>query len=291
MIEKIAVGVVGVGHLGRHHARLYAGMPDVRLVAVADRDVARAKAVAAEYGCDAVASVSDLTGKVTAASVAVPTVHHLACASELLANGADVLVEKPIASSLREADNLIETARDRGRLLMVGHTLAGFTARSTDVDVILDLMIHDLDLLLHLDGSEPRSVDAVGVAALTDKVDIANARIRLASGCVANLTASRISADKLRRIRVFQSRTYLACDAVGRTAERFRLAFGPGGAPAIEHEALPVPEGEPLGLELRAFVDAVRTRAAPPVDGRAGRRALELAYRVRDAISEAAVRS
>lgn len=307
--EPIPVGVVGVGHLGRHHARLYASTPGVRLVGVVDPDAARARAVAAEYGCRAVASLEELSGAVRAASVAVPTSAHLACARQLLRSGVDVLVEKPIAANLDEADAMIRAADAEGRILMVGHTerfnpaiaalaravdaprfleihrLAGFTSRSTDVDVVLDLMIHDLDLLLFFDGTEAVSVDAVGVAALTDTVDIASARIRLASGCVANLTASRISEEKRRRVRVFQERTYLGCDTVARTVESYRLAFGPGGVPGIEHRLLSVEDGEPLALEIRAFVRAVRERTRPPVDGTAGRRALELAHRVRDAIA------
>jgi predicted dehydrogenase len=307
----IPVGVVGVGHLGRHHARLYAALPGVRLVAVADRDLERAKAIAAEFGCEAVGDASDLVGRVAAASIATPTLHHRAPAEVLLAGGADVLIEKPIAPTLEDADAILETARAAGRLVMVGHTerfnpamatlaravdaprfveihrLAGFSARSTDVDVILDLMIHDLDLLLWFDGSEPMTVDAVGVAALTDKVDIANARIRFASGCVANVTASRISAETLRRMRIFQSRTYIACDTGEKKVERYRLVIGSDRKPAIAHELLPVDDGEPLALELAAFVASVRSRVAPPIDGLAGRRALELALRVREAIAAA----
>ena len=309
--ERIPVGVVGVGHLGRHHARLYAQSGSARLVAVADRDLERARAVASEFGCEAVADVSELAGRVRAASVATPTVHHRAAAEKLLAAGADVLIEKPIAPSLEDADAILAAAAAAGRLVMVGHTerfnpasealsravdaprfveihrLAGFTARSTDVDVIADLMIHDLDLLLHFDGTDPVSVDAVGVAALTDKIDIANARIRFASGCVANVTASRISAEKLRRIRIFQSRTYLACDTGERKVERFHLVIGPDRTPSIRHDLLPVEDGEPLGIELAAFLSSVAGRTAPPVDGLAGRRALELAFRVRDAIGAA----
>jgi predicted dehydrogenase len=307
--EPVPVGVVGVGHLGRHHARLYASLPVARLVAVADRDLDRARAVAREYGCDAVASAAELTGRVAAASVATPTVAHREVAETLLAGGADVLVEKPIAPTLEDADAILDAAARADRFVMVGHTerfnpamaalaravdaprfveihrLAGFTARSTDVDVVLDLMIHDLDLLLHFDGSDPVAVDAVGVAALTDKVDIANARIRFASGCVANVTASRISAEKLRRIRIFQSRTYLACDTGEKRVERFRLVIGSDRKPAIQHDLLPVEDGEPLATELSAFLRSVRVREAPPVDGLAGRRALELAFRVRDAIA------
>jgi predicted dehydrogenase len=307
--DTVRVGVVGVGHLGRHHARLYAALPGADLVAIADHDLDRARALAAEYGCEAFRDASDLVSRVDAASIATPTVHHRAAAETLLAGGAHVLIEKPIAPSLDDADAILRVAQAAERLVMVGHTerfnpamaalaravdaplfveihrLAAFTARSTDVDVILDLMIHDLDLLLWFDGTEPVSVDAVGVAALTDKIDIANARIRFASGCVANVTASRISAEPLRRIRVFQSRTYLGCDTGERKVERFRLVFGPDKKPAIQHEQLPVESGEPLGLELAAFVDAVRARRQPPIDGLAGRRALELACRVRDAIA------
>jgi len=305
----LEVGVVGVGHLGRHHARLYASMPGVRLVAVADRDPERARAIAAQYGCEAVDDASRLVGRVQAASVAVPTAFHREVAELLLRGGADVLVEKPLAASLEEADAINATARQQGRIVMVGHTerfnpavralsravdaprffeihrLAAFTARSTDIDVVFDLMIHDLDLVLHLDGTAAVSVDASGVAALTDKVDIANARIRLASGCVANLTASRISAEPVRRVRVFQARTYLSCDTATKSVERYRLVFEASGQPRIQHDRLPVEEGEPLGHELEAFVEAVRARGEPPVDGEQGRRAMDLAYRVREAIA------
>jgi predicted dehydrogenase len=303
------VGVVGVGHLGRHHARIYASLPGVRLVGVADRDPEQARVIAGEYGCEPFTDAAELVGKVQAASVAVPTVFHREVAVGLLEAGVDVLVEKPLATSLEEADAINRTAKDHGRLVMVGHTerfnpavmalsravdaprffeihrLAAFTARSTDIDVVLDLMIHDLDLVLHLDGTAPVSVEAAGVAALTDKVDIANARIGLESGCVANLTASRISAEPVRRVRVFQARTYIACDTAARSVERHRLVFGGAGEPEIRHDHLPVDEGEPLGHELEAFVAAVRQRSVPPVDGEQGRRALDLAYRVREAIA------
>jgi predicted dehydrogenase len=306
------VGVVGVGNLGRHHARLYAELSGSRLVAVADHDAARARAVAEALGCRACRDAEELIGHVRAASVAVPTEHHCAVAQALLGAGIDVLVEKPLARTLEEAD-AINAAAERGRsLVMVGHSerfnpavialarevehprffeihrLAAFNARSTDIDVVLDLMIHDLDLLLRLDGSEALSIDAVGIQALTDRVDIANARIRLASGCVANLTASRISAEQVRRVRVFQARTYLSCDTGRRTVERYRLVRGPDGVPRIVHDCLPVAEGEPLRLELEAFLQAVRSRKTAPVDGQQGRRALALAQRVKDAIAGAA---
>jgi predicted dehydrogenase len=302
--------VVGVGHLGRHHARLYAGLPGVRLVGVADRDPERARSVAAEHGCEAYSSTTDLLGKIEAASVAVPTEAHREVAEPLLEAGVDVLVEKPLASTLEEADAIVATAERCSRRVMVGHSerfhpavialarevsdprffeihrLAAFTARSTDIDVVLDLMIHDLDLLLHLDGTEPSAIDAVGVKALTDRVDIANARIRMASGAVANLTASRVSAEPVRRVRVFQARTYLACDTYRRELDRYRLETDDTGTPRIEHQRLEIKEAEPLGLELAAFVACVRHGTPPPVDARQGRQALNLAQRVHAAIEE-----
>jgi predicted dehydrogenase len=306
----IDVGVVGVGHLGRHHARIYAELPGARLVGVADHDAERAAAIAAEYGCAAYREPSELLGRVQAASVAVPTEHHRDVALELLEGGVDVLIEKPIARTLEEAQQINRCAAERDRLVMVGHTerfnpamialnravdaprffeihrLAAFTARSTDIDVVLDLMIHDLDLLLHMDGTAVVTLDAVGVSALTDKEDIANARIRLESGCVANLTASRISAEAVRRVRVFQSRTYLSCDTGRREVERYRLVFDASGKPQIQHDQLPVDDGEPLSLELAAFLDAVSRRVSPPIDGLQGQRALELAFRVRESIRD-----
>jgi predicted dehydrogenase len=303
----VRVGVVGVGHLGQHHARLYAGLPGAHLVAVADQDPERAAAVASTYGCAACRDAGELIGRIDAASVAVPTTAHAAVAVPLLLAGIDVLVEKPLARSLAEAD-AINTAADRtARLVMVGHSerfnpavralreavheprffeihrLAAFSRRSTDVDVVMDLMIHDLDLLLHLDGSEVVSVDAAGVNALTEQIDIANARLRMSSGCVANLTASRISTEPVRRIRVFQARTYLSCDTGRREVERYRVLDGAGG-PEIVRDQLKVDEGEPLAIELREFLAAVRSRSRPAVDGVEGRRALALAHRVREAI-------
>jgi len=306
----LAVGVVGVGHLGRHHARIYAGMPGVTLVGVVDRDIERARAIAQEHGCEAWDDAGELVGRVQAASVAVPTVFHHEVGVMLLEAGVDVLIEKPLATTLAEADSIVATAESCSRRVMVGHSerfhpavialagqverpkffeihrLAAFSARSTDIDVVLDLMIHDLDILLYLDGSLPVSIDAVGVQALTDRVDIANARIRMQSGAVANLTASRISDETVRRVRVFQARTYLACDTYERSLERYRVEIGTDGEPRIAHEQLEVAEAEPLGLELSAFIDAVRRGVDTPVNARPGRQALELAHRGRAAIEE-----
>ena len=309
MTDPITVGVVGVGHLGKHHARLYVRTPGARLVGVVDRDRGRAEAIASEYGCGVFDTPEELAARTVAVSVAVPTESHCDVAVKLLEAGAHVLVEKPLARSVEEAQRINAVAERRGRIVMVGHTerfnpavraladavrdprffeihrLAGFSARSTDIDVVLDLMIHDLDLLLALDASDPLSVDAAGIAALTDKVDIANARIRFASGCVANLTASRISPEPVRRIRVFQARTYLSCDTGARIVNRHQLVAQEDGTPKIVHDALPIDDAEPLAVELATFVDAVRSGEPPAIDGRQGQRALELAHRVKDAIA------
>ena len=312
----LRVGVIGVGHLGRHHARLYAALPQAELVGIVDVDPERAATIAEQHGTRVFESAEALAGAVDAVSVAVPTGAHATVAIPLLEAGVHVLIEKPLAASLDEADAILEAARRNDRRVMVGHSerfnpavsvfarevskprffeihrLAAFTARSTDIDVVLDLMIHDLDLLLHLDGTEVTSVDAVGVAALTDKVDIANARLRFASGCVANLTASRISVESLRRIRVFEKNRYLSCDTGKRHVERHELdvasaaaAAAGQGLPQVRHDVLEVPDAEPLGEELAAFVDAILAGRRPPVDGDQARAALAVAYRVRESIA------
>jgi predicted dehydrogenase len=309
MTGPVDVGVVGVGHLGKHHARLYVQTQGARLVGVVDRDRERAAAIASEYGCRVFDNEEDLAANTTAVSVAVPTESHCDVAVKLLKAGVHVLVEKPIARSLEEAERINTVAEEHDRIVMVGHTerfnpavralvdavreprffeihrLAAFSARSTDIDVVLDLMIHDLDLLLALDGSEPLTVDAAGIAALTDKTDIANARIRFESGCVANLTASRISPEPVRRIRVFQARTYLSCDTGRRVVNRHQLVLAEDGSPKILHDLLPIDEAEPLAAELAAFVESVRGGERPSIDGRQGQRALELAHRVHEAIA------
>jgi predicted dehydrogenase len=237
-------------------------------------------------------------------------VSHREVAESLLLAGIDVLVEKPLTASLADADAIIATAEKVGKLVMVGHTerfnpaiealsdhvqapqfleihrLAAFSARSTDIDVVLDLMIHDLDLLLNLDGTDAVSVDAVGIAALTGKVDIANARVRMASGCIANVTASRISVEPLRRLRIFQAQTYLSCDTGKQLVERFKLDRSSEASPQILYDKLPIKDGEPLANELNAFLEAVRTRSRPRVNGHDGRRALALAHTVLASIKE-----
>ncbi|HEY3174626.1 MAG TPA: Gfo/Idh/MocA family oxidoreductase [Candidatus Polarisedimenticolia bacterium] len=311
----LRVAVIGVGHLGQHHARLYPTIDGCRLVAVVDRDPARAREVASRHGVEALDDdrrlLEGTAPRVDAVSVAVPTDAHAEVASRFLEAGVAALVEKPIAPSLQEADRLLESARRSGALLAVGHTerfnpsvealarrarnprfieahrLGSFAPRSLDIDVVLDLMIHDIDIALNLVGSPVRSVEAVGVNALTPRVDIANARIVFESGCVANLTASRISAARTRKIRVFQADSYLSCDCAERSLEHYRLERSAGAAhPSIVREQVEIPPDEPLRRELHAFVRAVRGEAPFSVPGEAGRAALEVALAVAGKIIE-----
>jgi predicted dehydrogenase len=308
MAQRLRVAVVGVGHLGQHHARLYAARRDVDLLGVVDADPGRAAQVAARHGTRALPDLRALPGEVDAVSVAVPTRDHHAVALELLRAGVHVLVEKPIAVTLEEADDLIDAARSAGCVLHVGHTerfnpaltaarpivrrprflecqrLGTFAPRSLDVDVVLDLMIHDLDVVLSLVASEVVAIDAVGVNALTDKIDIANARIRFADGAAANLTASRISMGKTRKLRIFQPESYLSVDYAVRQVQYFFLKRDGPAAPEIVGRDLAVEEGEPLALEIDAFVTAAAGGADRGASGAEGRRALDAARRVIGAI-------
>ena len=303
MHQTLRVAVIGVGHLGRHHARLLAALPGVTVVAAVDLIPERAAAVAAAAGAEALGDYRALFGRVDAVTVAVPTADHLAVAREFLERGVHVLVEKPMAVSLAEADTMVGLAEHSGALLAVGHTerfnpaisaampilatprfievhrLSGFPERSLDIDVVFDVMIHDLDIVLAVDGSDVLAVDAIGVPVLTSRVDIANARIRFASGCIANITASRISRDKVRKVRFFQPDMYVSVD--------YQAQERPGERPAIEGGKVEVRQEEPLARELADFVGAIRDRRAPLVTGQDGRRALALATRVAEAIAAA----
>jgi predicted dehydrogenase len=309
--RSIRVGVVGVGALGQHHARVYAGLPNVRLAGVCDRDQARAQDVASRHGCRAFGSVADLLPHVDAMSVAVPTLDHHLVASQCLDAGKDVLVEKPIAASLDQADALVALAEHKGAVLQVGHIerfnpaadvllrevrqprfievhrLGSFPGRSLDIDVVLDLMVHDLDILLALDSTEPVQVDAVGVAVLTQRIDIANVRLRFESGLIANLTASRVSSERVRKFRVFSPGTYVSVDFASREARVFRLRPQAGGRPQIHEERCKGDDEEPLKRQLAAFVHSVRTRSRPAVTGRDGRRALALALSIVERVAPA----
>jgi predicted dehydrogenase len=307
--ELLRVGVIGVGHLGRHHARILSSLPDATLVAAVDLEKERAQAAVAGTTAEALTDYRALFDRVDAVTIAVPTVDHLRVASAFLERGIHVLVEKPMTTSLAEADEMLRVAERSGAILAVGHTerfnsaveaalaalthprfieihrLSGFPERSLDIDVVFDVMIHDLDLILAIDPSEVVAVEAVGVPVLTPRIDIANARVKFASGCIANLTASRISRDKVRKIRCFQPDMYVSIDSGAQELEVWRLRHQPEGRPAIEGGAVPVPNGEPLAKEIADFVKAVRDGRAPRVTGEAGRRALALAARVADAIA------
>ncbi|MSO82526.1 MAG: Gfo/Idh/MocA family oxidoreductase [Acidobacteria bacterium] len=307
-MNRTRIAVIGVGHLGQHHARILAAMPEVDLVAVVDTNQARAAEVAAKYATSPFTDASTLIGRVDAVTIATPTVSHVQVALPFIEAGVASLVEKPLAASLAEADRLVKAAAARGTLLATGHTerfnpavaaalplvssprfieihrLGAFPERSLDIDVIFDLMIHDLDLLIAVVGSEVVSVEAVGVNVLTPRVDIANARLRFASGCIANVTASRISRERVRKARFFQHDSYVSIDFAEQEVEVYRLVPQNGGRPAIQGGKVDVASDEPLRRELADFVDAIRTRRQPGVTGRDGRAALALATRVAELI-------
>ena len=316
----LAVAVIGVGTFGRNHARVYhelaqQGEP-IRLVGVVDSDLTRAEAIAKEFDCRPFGSIEQLLSthsEVQAASVAVPTFHHLTVASQLMEAGMDLLIEKPLAPSLSEADELIALATKCGRIAQAGHLerfnpavraalplitkpmffevhrLSVFTPRSLDVDVVLDLMIHDLDAVLSLVNSPIAEVRAAGLPILSNKVDIANARIEFESGCIANFTASRVSTERVRKLRFFQPRQYISIDYGRQDVLVFTVGEGsgtPSANPEIKVFKPPVSPEEPLRAEIRSFLHAVRTRETPVVPLEDGRRALEVALKVLSQIDE-----
>jgi predicted dehydrogenase len=307
-MKRVRAAVVGVGHLGRFHAEKYAAEPSVDLVAVVDTDESRARDVARALGTEAGTDFRDLFGRVDCASVAVPTASHAEVGMALLEAGIDVLVEKPLGSNLEEARALVEAAERRGRVLQVGHLerfnpairtlrgllthprfiechrLAPFVDRGTDVDVVLDLMIHDLDVILSIVPAEVVAIEAVGVPVLTSRTDIANARLRFSNGAIANVTASRVSLKRERKLRIFQPDAYLSLDYGAKQMRLVRRTLSSGGLPGIEAEEIPVPFEDALETEIRAFLESVRTRALPPVSGREGLRAMELAEQIHERI-------
>jgi predicted dehydrogenase len=299
--RTLRVAVVGVGHLGKHHARILSTLDGVALTAVVDKIPERAGEIAASASTTAFTDSRQILDAVDAVTIAVPTELHREIAMPFLERGISVLVEKPMARSLAEADEMIAAAAASGATLAVGHTerynpavaavlplvtsprfievhrLGVFPDRSLDIDVVFDLMIHDLDVILSLVRSEVTSVEAVGVPVLTPRYDIANARLRFASGCIANVTASRISKDRVRKIRFFQPDAYLSIDYAAQEVEGWRLVRKDGARPSIQGGAIPVERDEPLRVELADFARAARERSTPRVDGAAGRRALALA--------------
>ena len=308
-MDEVRVAVVGVGHFGRLHAEKYRGLPGVRLLGVVDPDRERAASVAGPLGVEAFTELDQVLGKVDAVSVAVPTRAHFDVASTCLEAGIHCLIEKPISETVEQAVALVALAKERNRILQVGHLvrfdaareamtglidqpifiechrIAPFKPRGTDVSVILDLMIHDIDLVLDLVGRPIVDLHAVGVPVLGDHEDIANARLEFEGGCVANVTASRISMKSERTLRLFQKSGYARVDFVKRKFTWIRRG-GPvvEGFPNFQIEERDLPETDPLKLEIASFVDCVRLRKAPLVDGEAGLRALEAALRITEAL-------
>jgi len=324
-MTPVRVAVWGVGAWGEKHARVYAALPEAELTGVYDRDPARGQAVAARHGGRAFASPEAMLAACEAVSIAVPTVAHREALEQAAAAGRHALVEKPLAATVADADAMLAAARRGGIRLQVGHVerfnpaliaarphirapkfieahrLALFQPRSLDIDVVFDLMIHDLDAVLAAVGAAPTQVSAVGVAVLSENEDIANARLEFADGCVANLTASRVSQDRLRRIRFFQGDSYLSVDLLEKAGELLRVGGGAGpndgavpamtlppGFPVIRRSRLEVGPGEPLALELQAFLASIRGQGEGAPSGEAGREALRVAADVRAAMKDRA---
>ena len=315
-MEKTKVGVVGVGYLGQFHAEKYAKMKGVELVGVVDIDFARAREIAKRYRSQPFSHHSEILPRVQAVSIAVPTPLHHAIAKDFLEKGIDVLLEKPISTTLEEADELIEMAESHGRILQIGHLerfsgpllalegvvqnpmfiesnrLGPFLMRGTEVDVVLDLMIHDIDIILSWVPSKVKWFHAVGIPVLTSRIDIANVRVEFENGCTVNLTASRVSREKMRKIRLFQPTGYLSIDFLRQKAilAGKKQEEGKKGLPGIFVKRFPVKKVDPLKMEIESFLQCVRTRATPRVSGRDGRRALELALQIVQSIQDLVAR-
>ncbi|MBN2568335.1 MAG: Gfo/Idh/MocA family oxidoreductase [Deltaproteobacteria bacterium] len=303
---KIKVGVVGIGHLGVYHLKKYGMLEKCTIVGVVDVDVERAKKAAETFNCAAFADYRDLIGKVDAVSIAVPTNVHYVIARDFLSAGVDTLLEKPMTSTLEEADELISTAESNGAVLQIGfverfnpairaldaiierplfiesHRLHPFFQRGTDVDVVLDLMIHDLDIILHVVKGRPTHVEAVGISVLSDKIDISNARITFDSGCVANITASRVTGKKMQKIRFFSYNGYHSVDYGKRELVSLSRKQGDKGQTEIISNNVEIKNCDPLEEEIKSFIHSVLSRDIPAVSGREGRKSLDLAIQVID---------
>jgi predicted dehydrogenase len=317
MVDKIRTAVIGAGHLGREHARVYGSIENAKLIAVCDINEKTGRAVAERHSVRFVSDFRELLGDVDAVSIATPTVDHHEITCACLDAGINVLVEKPIARTLAEADEMIRTAEARGLILQVGHIerfnpafralqkkisrprffeahrMGIFTPRSLDIDVVMDLMVHELDIIASLVGGEVIKIEAVGIPILTQKIDLANARLEFADGCVANITASRVSGERLRKLRVFQPNEYYSLDYSEQQVAMCRLlpANSPAVLPEIVAGSLEVMKREPLLAEIEEFVSAVRTGTASGVTGTEGRRALALALDVLAKIKDHAGRA
>ena len=314
MTDKIRTAVIGVGYLGRFHAQKYAALPDAELVAVVDVDRSTAEAVANECDTQALTDYQELLDKVDAVSIVVPTQLHYEVAKAFLQSGTHVLLEKPITTTVAEADELIEIADRSGLVLQVGHLerfnsavmalegvlaqplfieshrLAAFKPRGTDVSVVLDLMIHDIDIIQNLVGSPIADIHANGVSVLTDEVDIANARLEFENGCVANVTASRVSMKAQRKMRIFQNDAYISIDFQDKILSVHRKGDGEmfPGIPEITSEESIFENSDAIMAEAEAFLGAIRNGTRPPVSGREGRQALATALRITDLLTKQA---
>ena len=298
-MKKLQVGVVGVGHIGSNHARIYAELPNAEFVAVFDIDLARATEIAAKYKTKVAVSLDEFAEMVDAASVATSTSAHFPVAHDLLARGKHLLIEKPITENTADARELAQRAAEKRLVLQVGHVerfnpvlsaleqrlthprfieahrLSPYPNRSTDIGVVLDLMIHDLEIILHLVNSTVENIDAVGVPVLSRGEDIANARLRFANGCIANITSSRISPERMRKIRVFQEDAYLSLDYQGQSGEIYRRVNG-----RIRRDPVAIEKEEPLRQQLASFVDCALSGGEPKVSGSHAAAALELAVEI-----------
>tara|TARA_Y100000588_G_scaffold280981_1_gene298016 strand:- start:2685 stop:3629 length:945 start_codon:yes stop_codon:yes gene_type:complete len=312
MIKKLRLGVVGVGHLGAIHAAIYSRMPSVDLVGVVDTDYKRAEQVASRHNCDIFEPGSSLVNKVDAVSVAVPTTFHRTVAVPILLDGIPMLLEKPVAHSLNDARKIVESATSKGVILQIGHSerfnagvirltqeldeprfievhrLGEFVERVSDVDVVTDLMIHDIDIVLSLVSANLKYISAVGTPVITDHVDIANARLEFENGAIANVTASRVSKQTFRRIRIFGRSCYLGLNFKNQQIDLMRPGRAPtdGGFSEMVAETIEVDPRPPLDAELEHFVQCVKKSKTPLVTGTEGIRALEVAHQVRKRISD-----
>lgn len=311
--DKVRIGVIGVGHLGEYHVQKYKAIPGVELVGVADTNLDRANEIARKYNTRAFGTHREILSMVEGVSLAVPTEMHFDVAKDILSRGIHLLIEKPITYRLEPADTLISMADEKGVVLQVGlverfnpavvkmesllnmplflesHRMNAFTTRGTDVDVVLDLMIHDLDIILHNVPSEVKEVHSVGMSVITGKTDIANVRIVFENGTVANLTASRVSDKTLRKIRVFQPDAYLAVDCARREISITRLegeVEGPHGFPQVTSNKIEFPNSDPLADQISSFVNAITNGLEPVVTGRDGRRALKVALGIINQIED-----
>ncbi len=310
MTEKLKVGVVGVGYLGKFHAKIYAGLDNVELVGVADANIDAARAIAEQYGCTAYSQAEELLGKVQAVNIVVPTSLHRQVAEPFLETGVHALIEKPLAASVADSELLVQLAKQHSVLLQVGHLerfnagmrgladqvtnpryidaqrLGQFTVRATDVDVITDLMIHDIDIVLSLIPAELKAVSATGTTVLTQHTDIANARLEFDNGAVANITASRVARERMRKLRVFEPDCYWGLDFEKQALQK--VSAGPINSetnyPTIETQNIDVQAVMPLDEEIIHFVDCVLNQKQPLVSGEIGLRALAVADQVRDCI-------